>query len=678
MNKFDRSQDFTAATDLSFDLVPDSRTLANALRALAMDAVEAANSGHPGMPMGMADVATVLFTRFLKFDAADPAWPDRDRFVLSAGHGSMLLYGLLHLTGYEDFSLDELKRFRQLGAKTAGHPEYGHGAGIETTTGPLGQGLANAVGMALAERMLNARFGDDLVDHHTYTIVGDGCLMEGISQEAIAMAGHLGLDKLIVLWDDNGISIDGKISLADSTDQRARFEASDWETFAVDGHNAHAIATAIEAAKLSSKPALIACKTTIGFGAPSKAGTSGIHGSPLGADEIAGARAALGWAAGAFEIPQAVSSTWKAAGARSARAHADWKQRLAASPHLADFQAVQIGDVARSVEEGLSRLKDSIAADAPKIATRVASQQGLGVYAAALPSLVGGSADLSGSNGTLTTSMKDVGRYDFSGNYVRYGIREHGMAAAMNGMALHGGVIPYGGTFLVFADYCRPSIRLSALMKQRVVYVMTHDSIGLGEDGPTHQPVEHLASLRAIPGLMVFRPADAMETAEAWACALTNAECPSVLALTRQGLPAFRTDAKGANQVAKGAYVVREPVKGRDVTLLATGSEVSLALEAADILKVEGVEAAVVSMPCFELFAEQSSSYRREVLGSVPRIAVEAAISQGWDRWIGDDGGFVGMDGFGASGPIDDLYRHFGITAEAVVDAALALTTREA
>ncbi|PTW60982.1 transketolase [Breoghania corrubedonensis] len=650
----------------------DHRQMANALRALAMDAVEKARSGHPGMPMGMADVATVLFTRFLKFDPQTPDWPDRDRFVLSAGHGSMLLYALLHLTGYADFTIDELKCFRQLGAKTAGHPEYGHGAGIETTTGPLGQGLANAVGMALAERMMNARFSDDLVDHMTYVIAGDGCLMEGISQEVIALAGHLKLSKLVVLWDDNEITIDGAVSLSDSTDQIARFEASGWNACRIDGHDPAAIAGAIDEARLSDRPSLIACRTTIGFGAPTKAGTSGCHGSPLGATEIAGAREALDWPYAAFEIPDDIRIAWSAAAHHGTAQHLAWNVRLNAaddSRHAA-FTAHLARDTRAAVDEALARLKQTFAEEKPTLATRVASQKALEVYTQALPQLIGGSADLTGSNGTRVKAQKAIAPGDYAGDYINYGIREHAMAAVMNGMALHGGFIPYGGTFLVFADYCRPAIRLSALMGQRVVYVMTHDSIGLGEDGPTHQPVEHLASLRAIPNLLVFRPADAIETAEAWACALAETTRPSLLALSRQNLPALRSSATDENRVARGGYILSEPEGGREVTLIATGSEVSLAMEAADLLASRGIGAAVVSMPSFELFSEQPADCRARVLGDAPRIGVEAAIRQGWDAILGPDGRFIGMTGFGASAPAEQLYRHFGITPETVAEAA--------
>ncbi|MBL8708219.1 MAG: transketolase [Rhodospirillaceae bacterium] len=648
------------------------RDLANAIRALAMDAVEAAKSGHPGMPMGMADVATVLFQRHLKFDAAQPGWPDRDRFVLSAGHGSMLIYSLLHLTGYQGMTIDELKNFRQWGSKTAGHPEYGHTPGVETTTGPLGQGLANAVGMALAERILNARFGDALVDHRTYAIVGDGCLMEGISHEAISLAGHLKLGKLIVLFDDNGISIDGAVSLSCSDDQLARFQASGWATARVDGHDPDAVSAAIDAAKLSDRPSLIACKTVIGYGAPKKGGTAATHGAPLGAEEIAGAREKLGWAHAPFEIPAAIKSAWEAIGQRGGADVQAWSKRLDGSPQKAEFERVMAGDLPANFAQVVGDLKTTIAKDAPKLATRQSSQLVLDALVPALPELVGGSADLTGSNNTKAKVATPIKAGAYGGNYIYYGIREHGMAAAMNGMALHGGIIPFGGTFLVFTDYCRPAIRLSALMKQRVVYVMTHDSIGLGEDGPTHQPVEHLAALRAIPGLLVFRPCDTMETAECWALALSHKDRPSVLALTRQALPHLRADAANANHCARGAYVIRPTQKERKVTLLATGSEVEIAIEAQKQLEAKGIGTAVVSMPSWELFEEQSAAYKQEVLGSGLRVAVEAAAGFGWERYIGTDGIFIGMKGFGASAPIADLYRNFGITPAAIVDAVSA------
>ncbi|RED49772.1 transketolase [Aestuariispira insulae] len=648
------------------------KDMANAIRALAMDAVQQAKSGHPGMPMGMADVATVLFSKFLKFDPKQPHWPDRDRFVLSAGHGSMLLYSLLHLTGYEDMTLEELKNFRQMGAKTAGHPEYGYAGGIETTTGPLGQGIGNAVGMALAERMLAARFGDDVVDHYTYAIAGDGCLMEGISHEAISMAGHWKLGKLIVLFDDNGITIDGKTDIAVSDDQLARFKASGWDVQAIDGHDPDAIEAAIAKAKTTNTPSLIACKTTIGYGAPTKAGTSGSHGAPLGEDEIKGTREALGWSHEPFVIPEEVLGAWREAGLRSQSEAAAWADRLdGKNKDLQEaFWRGQSGELAEGWQEALNAFKKQISEDQPKLATRVSSQKTLDVLTAAIPEMAGGSADLTGSNNTKAGGMAPVSAEDFSGSYIYYGVREHGMAAAMNGIALHGGLIPYGATFLVFTDYCRPSIRLSALMGQRVVYVMTHDSIGLGEDGPTHQPVEHLSALRVMPNTYVFRPCDTVETAEAWAASLENDKAPSILALTRQGLPTVRTAHTEENLVSKGGYVLREAEGDRKVTLMATGSEVEIALAARESLQAEGIGAAVVSMPCMELFDEQDADYKKSVLGKGVRVAVEAALKQSWDKYLGFDGGFVGMTGFGESAPIDDLYKHFGITAEAVVAAA--------
>jgi transketolase len=647
--------------------------LANAIRALAMDAVEQAKSGHPGMPMGMADVATVLFTRFLKFDPAQPAWPDRDRFVLSAGHGSMLLYALLHLTGYPDMTMDELRRFRQLGSRTAGHPEYGHASGIETTTGPLGQGLANAVGMALAERLLNARFGDRLVDHHTYVIAGDGCLMEGISHEAISLAGHLRLNKLIVLFDDNRISIDGPTDLTVSDDQLGRFTASGWRACAVDGHNPEAVAGALAEAQTSDRPSLIACRTTIAYGAPKKAGSAAAHGAPLGADEIAGARAQLGWRAAAFDVPPAVLTAWRTAGARGAADQRAWQERLAATPtaQRAAFERQTSGALPVELAPALDAIKARFSAGAPKIATRQASGEVLDALAPVLPELLGGSADLTGSNNTKVKQSTPVTKDLYAGSYIHYGVREHAMAAAMNGLALHGGFIPYGGTFLAFADYCRPAIRLAALMGQRVILVMTHDSIGLGEDGPTHQPVEQLASLRAIPKLHVFRPADPVETAECWALALGLAG-PSVLALTRQALPTLRTSHTTENRSARGGYVLAEAIGARRATLIATGSEVELALAARELLQRDGIATAVVSLPCWELFDAQDAAYRAAVLGTGVRIAVEAASSFGWERYVGDAGNVIGMAGFGASAPAEALYRHFGITAEAVAAAAKA------
>ena len=650
------------------------KQMAGAIRALSMDAVEAAQSGHPGMPMGMADVASVLFTKHLKFDAATPNWPDRDRFVLSAGHGSMLLYSLLHLTGYQDMTLEEIKNFRQSGSKTAGHPEYGHATGIETTTGPLGQGLGNAVGMALAERMLNARFGDKLVDHHTYVIAGDGCLMEGISHEAISMAGHLGLGKLILLFDDNGISIDGKTDLTVSDDQAARFKACGWHVQAVDGHDPDAIDKAIRAAKRAKKPSMIACKTVIGFGAPKKAGTAGAHGAPLGAEEIAAVRDAIDWPYAPFEIPDDILGAWRAAGSRGAKDQAKWAKRLAGADGdlRATFTRGQKGELPDGWEGALSAYLRKTSEDAPKMATRVASQKALEVLCEAVPEMIGGSADLTGSNNTKAGDMGIVNRDDFSGRYIHYGVREHGMAAAMNGMALHGGMIPYGGTFMVFTDYCRPSIRLAALMGQRVVYVMTHDSIGLGEDGPTHQPVEHLSALRVIPNLTVFRPCDAVETAECWGLSLANDSGPSLLALTRQGLPTLRTIAQDDNLSARGGYVMLEAQGGpRRAMIVASGSEVEIACQAREALQADGVPTAVVSMPSQELFKQQSAAYREGVLGgaNVAKVAVEAATGESWATILGGDFSFIGMTGFGASAPYQELYAQFGITPQAVADA---------
>ncbi|MBV0892577.1 transketolase [Paracoccus sp. Z118] len=645
------------------------RAMANAIRALTMDAVQAANSGHPGMPMGMADVAAVLFDRFVKIDPADPKWPDRDRFVLSAGHGSMLLYAINHLLGYADMPVEELRRFRQLGARTAGHPEYGHADGIEVTTGPLGQGIATAVGMALAERMANARWGDDLVDHWTYVIAGDGCLMEGVSHEAIDMAGHLGLGRLIVLWDDNRITIDGSTDLSTSTDQMARFAASGWHTVACDAHEPAEIAAAIEAARSDPRPSLVACRSVIGWGAPNKQGGADCHGAPLGADEIAAARLHLDWPHEPFVIAPAAYDQWRAIARRGAEARRAWKSRKGSHPQRQAFEAAQARGGLDALTEAMVGYKAKLIADRPRVATRKASEMALAVVNAALPDTIGGSADLTGSNLTKTRDMRPMARDDFGGRYLHYGIREHGMAAAMNGIALHGGFRPYGGTFLAFADYARPAIRLSALMGVPVTYVMTHDSIGLGEDGPTHQPVEHLASLRAIPNLTVIRPADAVETAEGWEIAMTATDRPVMLVLSRQNLPCVREDAT-ENLTARGAYLLRHP-RDRQVTLIATGSEVEIALAAADALAAEGIAAAVVSAPSFEQFAAQPDGYRAAVLGDAPRIGVEAAIRQGWDGPIlRTTDRFVGMTGFGASAPAPDLYRHFGITAEAVAAAA--------
>ena len=647
-------------------------TMANAIRFLAVDAVEKANSGHPGLPMGMADVATVLFTEFLKFDAAEPHWPDRDRFILSAGHGSMLLYAVMYLTGYPDIDIDQIKRFRQLGSKTAGHPEYGHALGIEVTTGPLGQGLAASVGFAIAERALAARYDSGIVDHHTFVLAGDGCLMEGISHEAIDLAGHLALSKLIVFWDNNRITIDGATSQATSTDQVKRFQAHGWHTIAIDGHDPAAIRAAIIEAKAQTVPTMIACRTTIGFGAPTKAGTEAAHGSALGASEVAGARERLGWSYPPFEIPEDCLSVWRAAGSRGAAARKEWEARLAASDQREAFAADIGGALPPDFAAKMAEYKAGLIADKPKVATRKSSEMALGVINAWVPNALGGSADLTHSNLTLTKGIASLIPGDFSGRYIRYGIREFGMSAAMNGIACHGGFIPFGGTFLVFSDYARGAIRLSALMGVRVIYVLTHDSIGLGEDGPTHQPIEHYAMLRATPNLHVLRPCDAVETAEAWEIALAARSTPTVLMLSRQNLPAVRTSAE-VNLTAKGGYVLQEADGARDVTLIATGSEVSLALDAAKALAAEGLKAAVVSLPSFDLFEAQGGDYRASVLGTAPRIGIEAAARFGWDRCIGERGAFIGMNGFGASAPIADLYKHFGITVDAVVAAAKKL-----
>ena len=648
--------------------------MANAIRALSMDAVEAAKSGHPGMPMGMADVATVLFTRSMRYDASNPNWPNRDRFVLSAGHGSMLLYSLLYLTGYPGMDIDQLRNFRQLGSKTAGHPEFGHAAGIETTTGPLGQGIANAVGMALGERIWNARVGD-VINHNTYVIAGDGCLMEGISHEAISMAGHLGLGKLIVLFDDNGISIDGPTSLAVSDDQRKRFEASGWNTAAVDGHDPEAVFEAIEAAKADpSKPWMIATKTTIGKGSPNKGGTAGIHGAPLGGDEIAKTREELGWGHEPFVVPKDVLGAWRTAGERQSSDYTAWSakwQKVDAATRT-NYDDPANADVQKSIAQAVKDAKEAAAATTDKKATRVWSQLTLEKLEPAIPGLIGGSADLTGSNNTRVGSHNVIQAGEYGGNYIHYGVREHGMAGAMNGLALYGGLIPYGGTFLVFTDYCRPSIRLSALMKQRAVYVMTHDSIGLGEDGPTHQPVEHVAALRTIPNLHVFRPADGVETAECWELAVLTSDSPSVLALTRQGVSNLRTSVDSNNLCAKGAYVIHGADGDRDVTLVATGSEVSLAVDAAQELASKGVKAAVVSMPCMELFRATDEDYRAKVLGTAPTIYIEAGIQASWHEWMRPGDKFVGLSDFGASAPANQLFEHFGLTAANVTKTALA------
>jgi transketolase len=645
------------------------RSLANAIRALSMDAVEAANSGHPGMPMGMADAATLLWTEYLKHDPADPNWPDRDRFVLSAGHGSMLLYSLLHLTGYARPTIADIKGFRQLGSPCAGHPENFLLDGVEATTGPLGQGLAMAVGMAIAERHLNAESGDDLVDHRTWVVAGDGCLMEGINHEAAGLAGHLALSRLIVFWDDNRITIDGSTDLSTSEDVEARYAAYGWHKVRCDGLDAADVRRAIDEALADPRPSLIACRTVIGFGAPNKQGTAATHGAALGAEEVAAARAELGWDHPPFALPSDLKQAWLEAGKRSQRAHAEWAGRLAASGKGAEFSRRMAGDLPAGFSLG-----DHIAgllANPQKLATRKASELALEAINASLPETIGGSADLTGSNNTKTKTQSSLTKKDYSGTYLYYGIREFGMAAAMNGMALHGGVIPYGGTFLVFTDYARPAIRLSALQQARVIYVMTHDSIGLGEDGPTHQPVEHLMSLRAMPNLHVFRPADAVETAECWDLALRRTQGPSVLALTRQNLPQVRAEA-AENRCARGAYRLRAAAAGRRVVLVATGSEVALACDLADALEGQGIGADVVSMPCWELFAAQDAAYRADILpdGALP-VAIEAGATLGWERWIGRDGLAIGLDRFGASAPAADLFAHFGFTVEAILPRIL-------
>jgi transketolase len=643
----------------------------NAIRGLAIDAIQAANSGHPGLPLGAAPMAFALWHGVLKHNPRNPAWPDRDRFVLSGGHGSMLLYALLHLTGQPGMGAEELRRFRQLHSPAAGHPEYGEHPGIETTTGPLGQGIATAVGMAIAERMLAARFGRSLVDHRTWVIASDGDLQEGVSHEAASLAGHLQLEKLTVLWDDNSISIDGDTALSFSEDVARRFAAYGWQVRRVDGHDAAAVEAALKVAQRSRRPTLIACRTIIGFGAPRKAGTAASHGSPLGAEEAAAAKSALGWNHPPFEIPEGLRERWEAAGRRCAGARRSWLKRLARHPLRAEFERAIAGRLPEAWHEPLAALRARHAEERPRIATRIASQRALQALVPAVPEMVGGSADLTGSNNTNVKGVPAVAPGNFAGRYIHYGVREHGMAAAMNGMALHGGIIPYSGTFLVFSDYMRPAIRLAALMRQRVIHVLTHDSIGLGEDGPTHQPVEHLASLRAMPNVFVFRPADAMETAECWELAVKRADGPSLLALTRQNLPALRTDT-GENRCARGGYLLAEAAAGpRRVTLIGTGSEVSVAMAAREALEADGIGTAVASLPCWEIFAAQDEGWHREVLGAagVLRVGIEAAVGFGWERWLGPEGIFIGMSGFGASAPAEELFRHFGITPEAVAAA---------
>ena len=648
---------------------PTAQVLADAIRVLAMDAVEAAGCGHPGMPMGMADVATVLFSRHLRFDASAPDWPDRDRFVLSNGHGSMLQYALLCLTGHAGVTLEALRDFRQWGSITPGHPEYGHTPGVETTTGPLGQGLATAVGMAMAERHLNARFGDGLVDHRTWVVCGDGDLMEGISQEAISLAGRLKLARLTVLWDDNDITIDGAVSLSESGDQLARFRAAGWMTRRIDGHDPAAVDRALRWARRSDRPTLIACKTKIGKGAATLEGHPDTHGKALGSKEVAATREKLGWPHAPFVVPDAVVAAWRAIGRRGEAARLGWEQRLKGLPGSAALKRALAGDIPAEALAALDAHIAKVAAAAPAMATRAASGEALAALVPAIPEMMGGSADLTGSNNTFVKGMAVFDAPDYAGTYVNYGVREHAMAAAMNGLALHGGVIPYGGTFLVFTDYSRPAIRLAALMGVRVVHVGTHDSIGVGEDGPTHQPVEHLAALRAIPNLHVFRPADAVEAAECWRAALTATATPSVMALSRQKTAAVRLEPAAENLSARGAYTLRAAVGEARAVIFATGTEVPLALAARERLQADGIGVRVVSVPCWSLFERQDAAYREAALGPEPvRAAVEAAVRFGWDRFIGPDGVFVGMPGFGASAPAERLYQEFAITADALVE----------
>ena len=649
----------------------DIRRLANAIRGLTLDAVQTAKSGHPGLPLGMADVATVLFSHFLKYDPAEPNWPDRDRFVLSAGHGSMLLYSLLYLTGYPGMSLDDIKKFRQLGSPCAGHPEHGHAPGIETTTGPLGQGIANAVGMAIAERHLNARFGDDLVNHKTYALCSDGDLMEGISHEAIGLAGHLKLSNLIFLYDDNNITIDGAKSLSDTSNADERFRAFGWKVIDCDGQNAESVTHALTEAQNADRPVMINCRTIIGFGMPTRAGTQKAHSDAPGEDEVAGAKKALDLPPEAFALNDGVLDAWRAIGKRGAAKRAEWNARKSASELAKDFDAVLSDAIPAALHGKLAEYKQKIAKEKPSVATRKASGAVLDIVNNLVPQTIGGSADLTPSNDTKTNDINNFEPGHYDGRYIRYGIREHGMVAAMSGMALHGGVIPYGGTFMVFSDYCRPSIRLAALMGQRVIYVFTHDSIGVGEDGPTHQPIEHLAALRAIPNLHVFRPADAIETAECWELALKNTKGPSMLALTRQNIATSRTTHIDENMSARGAYEIAPAEGGAKVTFLATGSEVEIAMAARALLKADGIAARVVSMPNWKLFEQQDAIYRDAVLGKgTVRVGIEAGVREGWDRYIGSQSPFIGMSTFGASAPAKDVYKHFGITAEAAADAA--------
>ena len=642
------------------------KQMANAIRFLAAEMIEKAKSGHPGMPLGIADVATVLFAKHLKINPQNPRWFDRDRFVLSAGHASSLLYALFYLLGYKDITVDDLRNFRQLGAKTAGHPEYGHLAGIDITTGPLGQGISSAVGMALAEKIIAAKYGSDVCDHYTYVIMGDGCLMEGVSEEAIALAGHWRLNKLIALWDNNNVTIDGFVDIASSTDQTARFKANGWNVIAVDGHDFAAVDKAIEKAKKSDRPTMIACKTTIGFGAPTKSDSPKCHGSPLGAEELAAMRENLDWTAEPFEVPEDILRNWREAGRRCVGQDKEWEARAKAKGK--EFLDILAGRLPKGWDKELNALKQRAVKEQISVASRKASQMCLEAVMPHIPQLIGGSADLSGPNMTTTKTSKTITAGDYNGNNIEYGVREHAMGAIMNGMALHGGLLPFGGTFFVFSDYLRPAMRLAALMGLHVIYVMTHDSIGVGEDGPTHQPVEHLASFRAMPGIQTFRPCDVVETAEAWALALETDNMPSILALSRQTLPLLRHDIK-LNLSARGAYIIAGDDKKRKATLIATGSEVGLAVEAHRRLKEEGIETVVVSMPCAELFDRQDIAYQEQILGTAPRIAVEAASKFGWEKYVGLNGDIIGMDGFGASAPAADLYQYFGITVDEVVDA---------
>ena len=642
------------------------KQMANAVRFLSAEMIEKAKSGHPGMPLGIADVATVLFSKYIKITPDNPKWFDRDRFVLSAGHASSLLYSLFYLLGYKDIDIDDLKEFRQLGSKTAGHPEYGHLKGIDMTTGPLGQGISSAVGMALAEKIIAAKYGSDVCNHYTYVIMGDGCLMEGISEEAISLAGHLKLNKLIAFWDNNDVTIDGNVNIASSTDQIARFKANGWNTISINGHKYNQIEKAIKKAQKSDRPTLIACKTIIGYGAPNKCNSPKCHGSPLGAEELSLMRQNLGWTSEPFEVPEDILNNWRQAGKRCFGQDKAWEQRAKAKGK--EFLDAISGKLPKGWDKELNKLKEEVIKENICVATRKASQMCLEAIMPHIPNLVGGSADLAGPNMTMSKVSKTITPQDYNGNNIEYGVREHAMGAIMNGMALHGGIIPFGGTFLVFSDYLRPSMRLASLMGLHNIYVMTHDSIGVGEDGPTHQPIEHLASFRAMPNMLVFRPCDVVETAEAWGLALEQTATPSILALSRQNLPLLRHDAK-LNMSARGAYVLTGDVKKRQATIIATGSEVSLALEAHNQLKQEGVETVVVSMPCAELFDKQDITYQEEILGDKPRIAVEAASKFGWEKYVGLTGDIIGMDGFGASAPAAELYKYFGITAEEVVDA---------